>query len=220
MSGLVNHHRQIHRYLEGLYAPEEELIAEARRRSHEAGLPEIEVPPLVGKLLEMMSRLQNAERILEIGTLGGISGLHLLKGCAGSLTTLEKDPHHAEVAHANFAPLSNRVEQHVGDALSLLPTLTGPFDLIFLDADKENYPQYIEPMLTLSRPGTLILADNVLRKGKVLSPSKGDAQMQALARFNQLLSEDPRLEATILPTFGGYGGGSLDGVAMARVVNP
>jgi predicted O-methyltransferase YrrM len=190
--------------------------------SREAGLPAIHVLPNLGKLLMLLAQSLRARAILEIGTLGGYSTIWLARGMAegGKLITLESDPVHAKVARSNIARarLNEKVDLRLGPAQVTLPQLAvdgaGPFDLIFIDADKEGYPDYLQWSLKLSRPGSLIIADNVVRGGEVVNPASEDPRVQGVRRFNQLLAADPRVNATILQTVGSKG---WDGFAIAVV---
>ena len=207
-------------YVEGLFAPPDPVLDGVLRRSHEAGLPEIHVSPSSGKLLQLLVGISRARRILEIGTLGGYSTIHLARALPedGCLISLELDERHAEVARGNIARagLAEKVEVRVGDARRLLAAMADepvePFDLAFIDADKGGYPEYLEWAIRLSRPGSVILADNTIRSGAVLDPK--DDLARATSEFNEGLARDPRLEATILPVLRPR----IDGVAIARVV--
>ena len=211
---------RIDSYVEGLFAPPDPALEDALRRSRETGLPEINVSPNGGKLLQLLVEISGARRVLEIGTLGGYSTIHLARAFPedGSLVSLEVDEHHAEVARENIAGagLGDRVEVRVGDARVLLARMVedeeGPFDLTFIDADKASYPEYLEWSLRLSRPGSLILADNVIRGGSVLNPK--DESARATREFNEALANDPRLSALVLPLIRER----LDGLAIARVL--
>ena len=210
---------RIDAYVGGLFAPPDEALEGALRRSREAGLPTIQVPPSEGKLLQVLAGISGARRILEIGTLGGYSTIHLARALPeeGRLISLELDERHAEVARENIAAagLSDRVEVRVGDARELLAAMADepaePFDLVFIDADKEGYPEYLEWAIRLSRPGTVLLVDNTIRGGAVLDPE--DRTARVIGEFNESLSRDPRLEATILPLIRER----IDGLAIARV---
>ncbi len=206
-------------YVENLFAPQDAALEAALRESQRAGLPEIQVSPNEGKLLQVLAELVGARRILEIGTLGGYSAINLARGMAeeGTLISLEIDERHARVARNNIehAGLARKVEIRVGDAGELLAELAaggeGPFDLVFIDADKEGYPEYLEWSLRLSRPGSLILADNTIRGGSVLDPR--DESARATRDFNEKLANDPRLSAIVLPLIRER----VDGLAIARV---
>lgn len=196
-----------------------ELLVGDEPETDSHGLPPAEVSPLQGKLLYLLARMQRARTILELGTLGGYSTIWLARALPpdGRLVTLEVNPEFAEVAQANLerAGLAARVEVLVGPALETLPQLDGPFDLIFLDADKANNAEYLEAALALSRPGTAIVADNVVRVGAVADPESDDPSVQGVRRFFDLIAADPRLEATAIQTVGAKG---WDGFALALVV--
>jgi predicted O-methyltransferase YrrM len=206
-------------YIQNLFAPQDEALEAAVRESQRAGLPEIHVSPNEGKLLQLLAEMTGARRILEIGTLGGYSAINLARGMSedGRLISLEIDEHHAEVARQNVerAGLAEKVEIRVGDARELLAKIAesdeGPFDLVFIDADKEGYPEYLEWAIKLSRPGSLILGDNAVWDGRVLDPQ--DEWSRAMRRFNQRLADDPRLSAIVLPLLRER----VDGLAIARV---
>ncbi len=194
-------------FTDRLLAPDAALdaVIEANRKGK---LPPIDVTPLQGKFLELLVRMSGAKRILEIGTLGGYSTIWLARALPenGSLISLELDPRHAEIARKNLdtAGLSNRVEIRVGRAIDSLKALVAsgaaPFDLIFIDADKASYPDYLDWSLKLSRPGTVIVADNVVREGAVIDPDSPDANVQGVRRFTEKLAVEPRLTATALQT--------------------
>jgi predicted O-methyltransferase YrrM len=211
----------VDRYIDDLFAREDEALTAAVADSRAAGLPDIQVSAGQGKFLYLLARLLGATRILELGTLGGYSTLWLARGLAdgGKLVTLEYEPAHARVAAANLARagLADKVEIVVGAALETLPGVIeradAPFDLVFIDADKVNYPNYFAQIMRGVRGGSLLLADNVVRGGKVLSP-KGDVSAQAACDFNAMLAADDRLEAIILQQVGIKG---HDGLAIARV---
>jgi caffeoyl-CoA O-methyltransferase len=210
---------EIDGYIENLFAPQDAALEAAVRESQRAGLPEIQVSPNEGKLLHLLAEMVGARRILEIGTLGGYSAINLARGMAedGTLISLEIDEHHAEVARQNVerAGLGERIEIRVGDARTLLAELTerdeGPFDLVFIDADKEGYPEYLEWALRLSRPGSLILGDNTIWGGTIINPQ--DNSTRAIHNFNERLAGDPRLSAIVLPLLRER----VDGLAIARV---
>src|SRR5215204_799392 len=167
--------REIDTYVEDLFSSSDEILEAALRDSRRAGLPEINVSPNQGRLLQLLTEIAGARRILEIGTLGGYSAIHFARAFPddGALISLEIDEHHAGVARINVerAGLSDKVEIRVGDAHELLASLIeDPFDVIFIDADKESYPEYLDASLHLVRPGSLILGDNTIRGGTVLDP--------------------------------------------------
>ncbi len=211
--------RKIDDYLAGLFAPPDEALEAALRASDREGLPAINVSATEGKLLQMLVEISGTRRILEIGTLGGYSAIHFARALpdGGTLLSLELDEHHAEVARRNVerAGLSDRVEVRVGDARRGLEGLVengeGPFDLIFIDADKEGYPEYLDWSLRLSRPGTLILGDNAIWEGRVIDPD--DPSSRAMREFNEKLAKEPRLSAIVLPLIRER----IDGLAIARV---
>lgn len=188
----------------------------------EAQLPAFDVAPNQGKLLHLLARMCGAKRILEIGTLGGYSTIWLARAVPnnGVVITLESEPKHAEVAAKNIkkANLQRKVQIHLGPALNTLEHLTSegvpPFDFIFIDADKPNNPAYLEWSLKLSRPGTVIIGDNVIRDGAIVDPNSGDARVQGIRKFFNNMSGDRRLTATAVQTVGSKG---YDGFALALV---
>lgn len=215
----------VDRYIEDLLVPADPALETALRAAADAGMPAINVAPNQGKLLHILARAVGARSILEIGTLAGYSTIWLARALppGGRLTTLEFDPRHAEVARANLARagLEHMVEVRVGAALDTLPRLAaeghGPFDLVFVDADKENIPAYFAWAHRLSRPGSLIVVDNVVRDGEVADPRSTDARVLGVRRFNELLAAEPRVSATALQTVGVKG---WDGLALALVLEP
>jgi predicted O-methyltransferase YrrM len=215
--------KQVDRYFaDALIAPGNAFNA-ALDANHAADLPAIDVTPLQGKFLELLVRATNARRVLEIGTLGGYSTLWMARAIPvdGLVMTLELEPRHAEIARRNIeaAGLADRVELRIGAASETLAALSkqnaAPFDFIFIDADKARYPEYLQWSLKLSRPGTLIVADNVVRDGKVTDPEDPDANIQGVRRFTEMLSAEKRLSSTVLQTVGGKG---YDGFAIAIVL--
>jgi predicted O-methyltransferase YrrM len=214
----------VDRYFSDLLLPPDPALDAALDASVAAGLPAINVSPNQGKLLMLLARIHGARRILEIGTLGGYSTIWLARALpadgGGRLTTLEYDPKHADVARANLerAGLSNVVDLRVGDARETLPRLAGegggPFDFIFIDADKVNYPSYWTWSLKLSRPGSLIVIDNVVRNGGIVDANSSDKNIQGVRRFNELLAAETRVTATAIQTVGAKG---YDGFAVALV---
>jgi predicted O-methyltransferase YrrM len=212
----------VDKYTCDLLAPSDPALDAALAVSAKAELPAINVSPAQGKFLQLLARMQNAKWILEIGTLGGYSTIWLARALApgGRLVTLEADPKHAEVATANIAHagLAEVVELRLGLALDTLPRLAaprlGPFDFIFIDADKPNIPEYFTWALRLSRPGSLIVVDNVVRKGGVLDGASEDPSVQGVRRLNEQLAQEPRVSATVLQTVGSKG---WDGLVLALV---
>jgi predicted O-methyltransferase YrrM len=206
-------------YLVSLLAPSDEALDQALVDSDAADLPKINVAPNQGKLLTLLATIQGARRILEIGTLGGYSTIWLARSLPddGSLISLELEPRHAEVARKNLerAGLSSRVEIRVGPAPASMRQLieenAGPFDFIFIDADKEGYPEYLELSLALSRSGTVIFADNVVRQGEVANPSSTESRVVGVRRFLELAATDRRLQGTAVQTVGSKG---YDGFAL------
>ena len=215
---------QVDRYFGDLLTPPDDALDAALLANKRAGLPQIDVTGLQGKFLEFLVRISGARHILEIGTLGGYSTIWLARALpeGGRIVTLELDPHHAEVARGNLrnAGVLRLVDLRVGAAIDSLAALanTGsePFDLIFIDADKQGYPEYLNWSLKLSHPGTVIVADNVVREGKVVEAKIADGNVQGVRRFTELLAAEPRLSATVLQTVGAKG---YDGFALAVVLN-
>jgi predicted O-methyltransferase YrrM len=213
----------VDRYLNDRLAPHDEALDAALRASAEAGLPNISVAPNQGKLLHLLARTIRASRILEIGTLGGYSTIWLARALppSGRVVTLEFDPKHAAVARQNFdrAGLSPQIDLRVGRAIDTLPKLldekAGPFDLVFIDADKPSTPDYLAWAMKLTRPGSLIVIDNVVRDGKIADPANEDADVVGVRRALEQLATDKRLCATAFQTVGGKG---YDGLAVALVV--
>lgn len=212
----------VDRYLEQLLVRPDPVLEHALQASAAAGLPPHAVSPSQGKLLMLLARIAGAMRILELGTLGAYSTIWLARALpdGGRLVTLEMDPRHAEVARANLAhaALDDRVELRVGPALETLPRLAaegrGPFDLVFLDADKPNNPHYLAWALSLTRRGSLIVADNVVRAGAVVDAQSRDADVQGVRAFHERLAAEPRVSATAIQTVGVKG---HDGFAVALV---
>ena len=186
------------------------------RAAREAGLPAADVSPLQGRLLELLARMQQAERILEVGTLGGYSTLWLARAAGRRVVTLEIDPHHAEVARANLdrAGVGDAVEIVVGPALETLPGVEGPFDLVFIDADKQSSADYLALALEKARPGALIVVDNVVRGGALADPDDDEPRVVGSRRVVEAIAAEPRLLATGLQTVGAKG---WDGMLLALV---
>ena len=209
-------------YLAGLFLPPDPVLDAALKASDAGGLEPIAVSPIQGKFLHLLAKIHNARKILEIGTLGGYSTIWLGRAlpAEGRLISLEANPKHAEIARANIARanLSSAVQIRLGRAQETLPKLleegVGPFDMIFIDADKTGYPDYFSWSMKLSRRATLIVADNVIRKGAVADSSSTDANVQAVRRFNALVATDKRVSATALQTVGAKG---YDGFTIALV---
>ncbi|MBZ0302762.1 MAG: O-methyltransferase [Anaerolineae bacterium] len=212
----------VDRYLTDLFVPSDPILEAALRSSQEAGLPPHNVSPNQGKLLQLLAQIHQARTILEIGTLGGYSTIWLARAlpAGGRLVTLEANPRHAEVARANIARagFSELVDLRLGPAVETLPQLAaeglGPFDLIFIDADKPSNPHYLAWALTLARRGSLIIGDNVVRDGTVIDSASTDPSVQGIRRFNDLLAADARVSVTAIQTVGSKG---YDGFALALV---
>jgi predicted O-methyltransferase YrrM len=208
-------------FAEKLIAPDAALDA-AVDANRKADLPAIDVTPLLGKFLELLVRISGAKRVLEIGTLGGYSTIWLARALPenGEVVSLELEPRHAEIARKNLqtAGVSKSVDIRVGRAMDSLETLvasgSAPFDLIFIDADKASYPDYLDWSLKLSRPGTVIVADNVVREGGVIEPNNPDPNIQGVRRFTEKLAAEPRLTATALQTVSAK---KHDGLILAMV---
>jgi predicted O-methyltransferase YrrM len=209
-------------YIEKLFIAPDFALEAALESSKAAGLPTINVSPAEGKLLHILARIQGARKILELGTLGGYSTIWLARALPpeGRLISLEIDPKRAEIARANIAraELANAVEIRVGPAADSLHKLLiegrGPFDLIFIDADKQGYAEYLQWSLKLSRPGTLIVADNVVRKGAVTDPGSADENVQGIRKFNEALTAEKGVTTTVIQTVGCKG---YDGLALILV---
>jgi predicted O-methyltransferase YrrM len=209
-------------YIVEMLVPSDPVLDEAVRASDEAGLPSIQVSPPQGRFMYVLAKVQGARRILEIGTLGGYSTIWLGRALPhdGRLITMEIDPKHAEVASANIdrAGLADKVSVWNGDAHNLLADLEKqidmPFDLTFIDADKASIPFYFESALRMSRPGSLILVDNVIRDGAVIDADSADASVQGVRKLNEMMSANGRLTATVIQTVGVKG---YDGLAIALV---
>jgi len=209
---------KVDRYLEEKLVQSDAALEAALAASDKAGLPAIAVSPSHGKLLWILARLVGAKRILEIGTLGGYSAIWMARAlpAGGRLITLEAVDKHAQVAKANIAKaaLEKQVEIRVGPALDTLPTLQGPFDLSFIDADKQSNAEYFSWALRLSRPGSLIVVDNVVRDGRVIDARSRDASVQGVRRLNDLIAAEKRVSATAVQTVGAKG---YDGFTVAMV---
>lgn len=205
-------------YINSLFAGPDAVLDRAIARSAEAGLPDIQLTPGQGKLVYMLAKMIGASRILEVGTLGGYSTVWLGRALAedGELVSVELEPSHAQIARETLkdAGLANRCQVIEGRGLDEMAALDPYFDMVFLDANKDGYPAYLKQALRLTRPGGLIVADNVVREGAVLQPSKVDPNAIGAAAFNQALASHPQLEAIILQQVGIKG---HDGLAVARV---
>jgi predicted O-methyltransferase YrrM len=211
-------------YINSTLIPSDPVLEATVRTSAEAGLPHIQVTPSQGKLLHLLARSIAARNILEIGALGGYSGIWLARALppGGRLVTLEASAKHAEVARANFAlaGLDGSIELRLAPALQTLPQLVqerrGPFDLIFIDADKARMADYFDWVLKLSRPGSIMIADNVIRHGGVIESASTDEDIQGVRRFNLRVASEPRVSATEIQTVGSKG---YDGFAFVLVLS-
>jgi predicted O-methyltransferase YrrM len=218
-----SHWAAVDRYFGDLFAVHDEQLDAAVKANRAARLPAIDVSPLQGKFLHVLVKMTQAKRVLEIGLLGGYSTIWMARALpkGGRIVSLEFSPKHAEVARANLrrAGLLRRVEIRVGPALESLPRLkaegAGPFDLIFIDADKENNPQYVEWALKLARRGTVIVVDNVARHGSVIEAKSTEPDIRETRKCLKMMAAHPRLSAVALQTVGVKG---LDGFAMAVVL--
>lgn len=211
-------------YIAGHLLGDDPVLDAALAANAAAGLPAIDVSPVQGKMLHLLARGIGARRILEVGTLGGYSTIWLARALpeGGRLVTLELEPHHADVARTNLerAGLAGMVEVRVGRASSTLDAMIAAgdeaFDFIFVDADKEGYPDYLRAAVRLSRPGTMIVFDNVVREGGVLDPDHPDARVQGTRALFEAMAAEPRLSATAIQTVGTK---KWDGFALALVVS-
>jgi predicted O-methyltransferase YrrM len=215
-------------YVSGLLAPHDEALEAALRDSEDAGLPAIQVSPAQGKLLYLLAKSIGARQILEFGTLGGYSTIWLARALPadGRLVTLEAEPRNAKVASGNIARagIGDLVDLRVGPALDQLPQLdaedAGPFDLTFIDADKVRTPEYFAWALDHSRPGSLIVSDNVVRFGELVYPDSDDPTIPAQRRLHEMLAADPRVEATTIQTVGVKGHDGFNVALVAGSVLP
>jgi predicted O-methyltransferase YrrM len=213
---------EVDEYIEARLVPADPVLEATLQSSAEAGLPAISLTPALGKLLHLLARIQGARRILEVGTLGGYSTIWLARALPhdGELVTLELNPRYAEVATANAerAGLAGLIKIEVGPALESLRALVAagvaPFDLVFIDADKQNTPAYFELALELTRPGSVIVADNVVRDGALIDADTPDPGTQGMRRLHELLASHARVSATTVQTVGSKG---YDGFTLARV---
>lgn len=209
-------------YAAGLMIGADSILDAALKSSTDAGLPAINVSPCQGKFLSLFAQAMGAKRILEIGTLGGYSAIWLARALPpkGKLVTLEYDAKHANVARANVerAGFASVVDVLQGDAhaalASMIDDATAPFDFVFIDAEKSGYPDYLDKVLKLTQPGSVIVADNVVREGRILTPA-GNDDLEGLRRYLELVAAAPQLDATVLQTVGSKG---YDGFAIARVL--
>ncbi|NYF17404.1 putative O-methyltransferase YrrM [Microbacterium sp. AK009] len=212
---------RVDRYLSDALVGEDTALREAVADQRAAGLPAIEVAPLTGKFLHLMVRLTGARRVLEIGTLGGYSAIWMARALPedGEVVTVEAEPRNAAVARANLARagVSGRVRIAEGRGADVLPTLVdeAPFDLVFIDADKESNTVYLDWAARLGRPGTVVIIDNVVRSGEVADPASESPQVHGVRRGLEMLARDPRFDATALQTLDAKG---WDGLALAMVV--
>jgi len=213
---------QVDNYISALLASEDVALTNTIKSLDEQGLPQHSVSANQGKFLQVMMIACNAKKVLELGTLGGYSTIWLARALPdnGKLITIEVDKHHGDVAHKNIdnAGLSHKVDLRVVKALDILPKIVEeneePFDMIFIDADKPPYTEYFNYALQLSRPGTLIICDNVIREGKVLDENSTDEKVKGVQRLNKMLSENKKVTATILQMVGAK---EYDGIAIAVV---
>ncbi|HXH67163.1 MAG TPA: O-methyltransferase [Candidatus Limnocylindrales bacterium] len=210
------------KYLETMLIPQDSALDDALKSAEAANLPAIQVSSVQGKLLHLLAHILGARKILEIGTLGGYSTIWMARALpeGGRIITLEADPKHAEVARKNFmrAGVENKIELRLGKALDTLPQVAadrlGPFDLVFIDANKSNMPEYFEWSLKLARLGSIIIADNVVRAGAVLDSESKDADIQGIRRFLEMAGKEKRVSATALQTVSRK---SYDGFAFLLV---
>lgn len=213
---------KVDNYISDLLAPEDKVLTDTIKSLDAEGIPQQSVSANQGKFLQIMMVACNAKKVLELGTLGGYSTIWIARALPknGKVITIELDKHHGEVAQRNIdnADLSQKVDLRVGKALDILPQIIAengdPFDMIFIDADKPPYTEYFDYALQLSRPGTLIICDNVIREGKVLDNNSKDEKVQGVQRLNKMLSNNKKVTATILQTVGVK---DYDGVAIAVV---
>lgn len=212
----------VDQYISELFHDEDDCLKATELSIIESGIPQISISPNQGKYLQILAKLCNAKKILEMGTLGGYSTIWMARALPedGKLVTLEIDKKHSEVAQQNFnrCGLASKIEIRLGKAIEILPQLekegAGPFDMIFIDADKPPYTEYFQWALKLSRPGTVIIADNVIREGKVLEEKSADEMVTGVKRFNEYLSKCAEVTATIFQTVGTK---EHDGMAIAIV---
>jgi predicted O-methyltransferase YrrM len=217
--GIMADAHEVDGYFETTLGIGDDVLTRALARARAENLPEIAVSPLQGEFLALLVQITGARRVLEVGTLGGYSGTVIARELPddGALVTLEVDPHHAEVARAVFddAGVTEKVAVVVGRAADTMPTLDGPFDLVFVDADKPSNATYVRQALELSRPGTVIVVDNVVRNGAVADAADTSPAVVGSREVTELVAAEPRLEATAMQTVGAKG---WDGFLLARVV--
>lgn len=196
----------VDRLIERVVLGDDPALAQVLAVNAAGGLPDIDVASAQGRLLELLARMQGARRVLEVGTLGGYSTICLARavGAHGQVISLEIDRHHVEVARANLAAsgYAARVDVLAGPALASLAGLNGPFDLVFIDADKQNNAAYVREAMRLGRPGTAIIVDNVVREGAILDAGNADPRVQGTIALFELVSNEPRLRATAIQTVG------------------
>ena len=215
----ITNPKDVDAFLDNTMIGDDPALSAALAASDAAGLPQIAVSAQQGKFLSLLTRVANAHNILEIGTLGGFSTIWLARGAGpeGRVVTLEYEPRHADVARANLerAGVGDRVQIIVGAALETLPTITSdPFDLVFIDADKENYVEYLQWAIRLTRTGSVIVLDNVIRDGKILEPESDDPRIQATRETLELIGRHPQLDTSVIQTVGAK---HWDGFALAVV---
>ncbi|MEC0239171.1 O-methyltransferase [Paenibacillus dokdonensis] len=204
---------QVDEYITDLLCPNDPILDDVLTANRKADLPEIDVTANQGKLLQLLVQMKGAKRVLEIGTLGGYSTIWMARGLPadGQIITLELDPHHAEVAEANIghAGLGHMIQVRTGDALLQLARMKEeqiePFDLIFIDADKPNNPQYLSWSLQLSHPGTVIIGDNVIREGEITNKHSTDPRVQGVRQFYEMIAAEGSISATAIQTVGSKG---------------
>jgi predicted O-methyltransferase YrrM len=213
--------REVDAYLTRTLVDQDDALIRAVEDQDAAGLPSIEVAPVNAKLLHLLARMVGARRVLEIGTLGGYSTIWLARALpvGGRVTTIEAEPANAEIARRNLdrAGVGDRVDIRIGRAADVLPTLEGPYDLVFIDADKESNTIYLDAAARLGRIGGVVVVDNVVRSGRVADPAATDSQVEGVRRGLEMLAADPRFDATALQTLDAKG---WDGIALALLVDP
>lgn len=205
-------------YFSDLLAPNDAVLGQSLKNNANAGLPSHDVSAVQGKFLALLINISSAKNVLEIGTLGGYSTIWMARALPanGRITTIERDPNCAKIARENFrfAGIEEKIDLRVGAAADVLPNLDAPFDLVFIDADKPNNPLYLEWALKLSRPGTVIVADNVVRGGEVADSNSANASVIGVRTYMELLAANPLIDSTALQTVGEKG---WDGFAISVV---